>query len=84
MPKKKESTFEPHKTEDGEDILADEESVHPHNAPADQPEEIEHKMSVGDLDADVETPEGREELVEEDEIAAWEEGFSEGEEKKKE
>jgi len=84
MQKKKENVFEPRKTEDGEKILPDEDSAHAHDAPADQPDEIEHKMSVGDLDANVETPEGREELVEEDEIAGWEEGFSKGEEKDKE
>ena len=41
-------------------------------------EEMGDKISSGDADADVYTEEGREKLLEEDEVAVWEEGFTEG------
>ncbi len=45
-------------------------------------EDVEQEMHTGKKEADVYTQEGREELVEEDGIADWEEGFSEGAEEK--
>lgn len=44
-----------------------------------RPEEVKKKMHVGEKEVNVYTSEGREELIEEGEIAGWEEGFSEGE-----
>ncbi len=41
-------------------------------------EEKQLAMETGEKDEDVYSEEGREELVEDDEIDAWEEGFSEG------
>lgn len=45
-------------------------------------EDVEQEMHTGKKEADVYTQEGREELVEEDGISDWEEGFSEGAEEK--
>lgn len=45
-------------------------------------EEKQLAMEKGEKDEDVYSEEGREELVEDDEIDAWEEGFSEGAEGK--
>ncbi len=42
------------------------------------PEEKELAMELGEKDEDVYTAEGREELVEDDEVDSWEEGFMEG------
>ena len=44
-------------------------------------EEFEEKLAEGKVEEDVYTEEGRDELVENDEISADEEGFMEGEEK---
>ncbi len=41
-------------------------------------EEKELDMELGEKDEDVYTEEGREELIEDDEVDAWEEGFMEG------
>jgi len=41
-------------------------------------EEILQDMESGEKDEDPDTPEGREKLVEDDEVADWEAGFSEG------
>ena len=41
-------------------------------------EDIESEMEVGDLEADVYSDEGRDDLEENDELDAWEEGFMEG------
>ncbi len=42
------------------------------------PEQLEHKMHIGGANVDVYTAEGREELVEEGEISAEEQGFAAG------
>jgi len=41
-------------------------------------EEKDMEMEIGDIDADVYSEEGRENLVEEGSMEAWEEGFMEG------
>jgi hypothetical protein len=41
-------------------------------------EELSEEMEHGERDEDLETDEGREKQVEEDEIEPWEEGFAEG------
>ncbi|MBU0461263.1 MAG: DUF2116 family Zn-ribbon domain-containing protein [Nanoarchaeota archaeon] len=41
-------------------------------------DEIDQSMEEGELDEDVYTEEGRENLLEDDEIEEWEEGFMEG------
>ena len=45
-------------------------------------EKFEDEMNAGERDTDVYTEEGREELVEDDEVEAWEEEWSEGAEGK--
>ncbi len=74
MPKKKGSIFEKDKdselVDEPEEFLESEEHTETHD-------EVKIKISVGDKEADVYTKEGREELAE-DEIAPWEEAFSEG------
>lgn len=48
--------------------------------PSEHSTETDHdlKVKVGERDEDVYTEEGREDLEESDEVAPWEEGFSEG------
>lgn len=46
--------------------------------PEETSEEITEEMRLGEKESDVYTDEGREELIEEDEIENWEEGFMEG------
>ncbi|MBI2564395.1 hypothetical protein HYV79_00190 [Candidatus Woesearchaeota archaeon] len=43
-------------------------------------EEFKQKIETGERDEDVYTEEGREQLLEDDDIADWEQGFSEGSE----
>ncbi len=43
-------------------------------------DELELEMETGEKEEDVYSEEGREKLVEDDEIDSWEAGFSEGEE----
>ncbi len=45
-------------------------------------DEVKKKMGTGEEEADVYSEEGREELVEADEVADWEEGFAKGAEGK--
>lgn len=42
------------------------------------PDELKEGMETGEKDEDLDTEEGREEQVEEDEIEPWEEGFMKG------
>lgn len=42
------------------------------------PTEVDIKVDIGEKDADVYTEEGRDELMENEEIEPWEEGFVEG------
>jgi hypothetical protein len=77
MPKNKQSVFDKRKSDDedisdGKDTEGDEHD--------ETPEEIETEMHTGEKDADTYTEEGREELMEDDEVSEWEEGFAEGEE----
>jgi hypothetical protein len=81
MPKKKDSIFEKPGEQDKDDAVEespeqfrDEEEEH-----GETPEERGGKMREGSANIDVYSEEGREELVEEDEVASWEEGFVEGE-----
>lgn len=80
MAEKKSIHDEPKKAPEDEEIsespeqFLDEPEEH-----AESPEKVAHSMKVGDKEVDVYTEEGREELIEEGEIADWEEGFSEGE-----
>ncbi len=71
------------KFEDEEEFAEDEE---PEFLEPEEHEEshAEHsmKLQVGDEEEDVYTEEGREELLEDDEIEPWEEGFSEGAEER--
>jgi hypothetical protein len=78
MPKKKkENIFEKAKKQgivSEPEQFRDEKEEHSEN-----PEELQAKMSSGSAETDVYSGEGREEMMEEDELAGWEEGFSEGE-----
>jgi hypothetical protein len=77
MPKNKESVFEKRKTDDG-DISEEKDTEGDEHD--ETPEEVESDMSTGKKDADTYTEEGREELLEDDEVSPAEEGFAEGEE----
>lgn len=78
MPKKKESIFEKTgKPEKGEEIEESPEQFLDESEEHDA--EVEVRMSAGDAAVDVYSEEGREGLIEDDEIAEWEEGFSRGE-----
>ncbi len=77
MPKKKESIFE--KPKQDEEIVEEPEGFKEHEEHDETPDELEHKMHVGGKEVDVYTEEGREELLEEDEVDTWEEGFARGE-----
>jgi len=79
MEKKKESVFEKRKTDDEE--ISDEPMGFKEGDEHDEtPEEVKVKMHVGGKEVDTYTEEGREELLEDDEVSAGEEGFAEGEE----
>lgn len=60
--------------------MADDEEIVEVNEFIEEAEDHEVEIMKGDEDPDVYTPEGREELLEGDEIAPWEEAFSEGDE----
>jgi len=78
--KKKESIFEkPGKQEKDEQTDEVPMGFKEHEEHDETPDELESKMRVGGKEVDVYTTEGREELMEEDEVAGWEEGFAEGE-----
>jgi len=79
MPKKKPTIFDKPKEEDEEEITGEPEGFREHGEHEETPEEFEAKMHAGGAEVDMYTEEGREELMEEDEIADWEEGFAEGE-----
>lgn len=81
MPKKKkESIFErPKRSEDEEEIVEEPEGFKEHEEHDETSDERETKMHVGGAEVDMYTEEGREELMEDDEITEWEEGFAEGE-----
>ncbi len=80
MPKKKESIFEkPKKAVEDEEIAEEPEGFKEHEEHDETVDELEHKMHIGGKEIDVYTEEGREELLEEDEVGTWEEGFSRGE-----
>lgn len=75
--KKKGNIFEGDLRQDGvipeENQFLDEPEEH-----AELPEEVTTEMSVGEKNVNVYTEEGREELLDEGELAYWEEGFSAG------
>jgi hypothetical protein len=79
--KKKPSIFEKPKEEPGEDEVSEspEQFLDESEEHTESPEDVELKMRVGDKPVNVYTEEGREELLEEDEIGTWEEGFARGE-----
>ncbi|MEM2916323.1 MAG: hypothetical protein QXT19_03130 [Candidatus Woesearchaeota archaeon] len=80
MPKKKAVTiFDKPKEEDAEEISEEPEGFRELEEHPENPEEFRQKMDVGGAEIDVYTEEGREELMEDDEVAEWEEGFAEGE-----
>ena len=64
---------------DDEKVVEQPEGVSEHDEHTDTPEEIEHKMHVGDVEVDMYSTEGRDELMEDDEITELEQGFAEGE-----
>ena len=51
---------------------------HAHHEEDTTSEEKTEQMESGDADEDLETPEGREKQIEEDEVEPWEAGFAEG------
>lgn len=59
--------------ESSEDDYQDEPEEHEESS-----EELEDEMELGEKEEDVYTEEGREKLVEDDEIDTWEAGFAEG------
>lgn len=61
-----------------EEVVGEPEQFLDDDEHADTHAEHQVKVRVGEEDADVYTEEGRDELEESDEIAPWEEGFSEG------
>ena len=79
MPKKKPTIFDKPKEEDAEEISEEPMGFREHEEHEETPEEFEAKMHIGGAEVDMYTEEGREELMEDDEIADWEEGFAEGE-----
>jgi hypothetical protein len=82
MPKKKAPTIfeKPKRAPEEEEITEEPEQFRDekeeHAEPAD---DFATKMRVGGAEVDVYTEEGREELMEDDEVGMWEEGFSRGE-----
>lgn len=79
MPKKKESVFDQRKSDD-EEISDEPKGFREKDEHDETHEEVEIKMHVGGKEVDMYTEEGREELMEDDEISVSEEGFAEGEE----
>ncbi len=78
--KPKPSIFEkPKRAAEEEKIEEQPEGFREHEEHPETPDEFKTKMRVGGAEIDVYTEEGREELVEEDEVAGWEEGFARGE-----
>lgn len=60
-------------------IKKDKKGTHAHQEHhEDTSEEIKEEMAVGEKDEDLDTEEGREQQVEEDEVEPWEAGFAEG------
>jgi len=74
MPEKKELPDEK------EELVGEEHGFREGGEHEEAPEEVEHKMHVGGAEVDVYSEEGRVELMEDDEVAEWEEGFAKGEE----
>lgn len=78
MPKKKESIFEkPRKAPEEDEVVGEPGQFR--DEPEEHESDVEAKMRAGDAAVNVYTEEGREELMEDDEIAEWEEGFAQGE-----
>jgi hypothetical protein len=76
---KKPSIYErPGKT-DKDDKVADDEREQFLDESEEHSGEVETKMRSGYSEVNVYTSEGREELIEDDEVSTWEEGFAEGE-----
>jgi len=79
---KKPSIFEKQGKVDKDEKVADDERgqfLDESEEHSDTPEEVETKMRVGGAEVNVYSSEGREELIEDDEVSNWEEGFAEGE-----
>lgn len=76
--KRKPSIFEGRLEKEDEGYAAEKEQFLELEEHSETPEEFATKASKGEKDITVDTFEGREELVESDEIAQWEEGFAEG------
>ena len=66
------------KRKDDEPVVGKKEEFLEAEEHAETSDEVSESMRVSEKDVDVYTEEGREELVEADEISAGEEGFSEG------
>lgn len=83
MPKKKPakpSIFERQGKVDRDDEISEElEGFREHEEHDGTPDDFEAKLHSGEAETDVYTEEGREELIEDDEVSEWEEGFSRGE-----
>lgn len=77
--KKKPSIFDKPKEEDAGEFSEEKEGFKEPGEHSGTKEDYQEKIDEGGADADVYTEEGREELMEDDEVADWEEGFSEGE-----
>ncbi len=75
----KPSIFDKPKKEDAGEFSEEKEGFKEPGEHSGTKEEYREKINEGSADADVYTEEGREELMEDDEVAEWEEGFSEGE-----
>jgi endogenous inhibitor of DNA gyrase (YacG/DUF329 family) len=73
MPEKK-------KPDDSEEFVGEENGFREGGEHEELPEEVEHRMHVGGAEVDVYSEEGREELMENDEVTELEEGFAKGEE----
>ncbi|MGH9425389.1 MAG: hypothetical protein ACRD2L_03665 [Terriglobia bacterium] len=79
MPEKENIFEKPKKAAEDDEIVEEPEGFKEGDEHDETPEEVEHKMHVGGKEVDVYTEEGREELLEEDEVSVVEEGFSRGE-----
>ena len=75
---KKESIFEKPKADKDDEVDEVPMGFKEGDEHDETPEEIELKMHVGGKEVDTSTEEGREKLMEDDEVAEWEEGFAEG------
>ena len=73
------SIFDKPKKEDAEELSGEPNGYKEGDEHDETPEEMEQKMSTGEAETDVYSEEGREELMEDDEVSEWEEGFAEGE-----